>query len=278
MATAAPTSSPARDRAAARTSASGAAWTSHEIGGFFAYNPAFPGGVSVAAGDVDGDGRADIITGAGPGGGPHVRVWSGADFHEIGGFFAYDPAFTGGVCVAAGDVNDDGRADIITGAGPGGGPHVRVWNATNFAEIGGFFAYDPAFTGGVQVRRDRSDGRRPRRDHHRCRAGRPPDLEHLERRRPGAPRELLRVRPERPRWRLHRIGRQEQRAALHQQQCDVVHRRGVRHLHGDDGWRRNGAGPDSHGALPAGVTFTDNGNRTATLAGIPAPEPPARIP
>ena len=122
-----------------------------EIVGFFAYDPAFTGGVSVAAGDVDGDGRADIITGPGPGGGPHVRVFSGADFHEIGGFFAYDPAFGGGVHVAAGDVNGDGLADIITGAGPGGGPHVRVLDGATFAEIGGFFAYDPAFGGGVRV-------------------------------------------------------------------------------------------------------------------------------
>ena len=122
-----------------------------EIGGFFAYDPAFPGGVSVAAGDVNGDGRADIITGAGPGGGPHVRVWSGATFAEIGGFFAYDPAFAGGVHVAAGDVNGDGLADIVTGAGPGGGPHVRVWNGATFFEIGGFFAYDPSFPGGVKV-------------------------------------------------------------------------------------------------------------------------------
>jgi hypothetical protein len=128
---------------------SGADFT--EIGGFFAYDPAFPGGVSVAAGDVNGDGLADIITGAGPGGGPHVRVWNAADFTEIGGFFAYDPAFPGGVNVAAADVDGDGRADIVTGAGPGGGPHVRVWSGADFTEIGGFFAYDPAFPGGVTV-------------------------------------------------------------------------------------------------------------------------------
>ncbi len=54
------------------------------------------GGASVAACDVDGDGRADIITGAGPGAGPHVRVFGVEDF----GLVAYSPLFTGGVFVA----------------------------------------------------------------------------------------------------------------------------------------------------------------------------------
>ena len=79
----------------------------------------------MAAGDVNGDGHADIITGAGAGGGPHVSVFSGTDLSILASFFAYDPAFTGGVTVAAGDVNGDGLADIVTGAGAGGGPHVE---------------------------------------------------------------------------------------------------------------------------------------------------------
>jgi hypothetical protein len=122
-----------------------------ELRRFDAYHPAFSGGVFVAAGDVDGDGYADIITGAGAGGGPHVRVLSGADNSEIFGFFAYHPSFTGGVHVAAGDVDGDGHAEVVTGAGAGGGPHVRILNGTTGAELFGFFAYHPHFSGGVFV-------------------------------------------------------------------------------------------------------------------------------
>ena len=87
--------------------------------------------MTVACGDITGDGIAEIITGAGPGGGPHVRVWqytaAGQPVTELLGFWAYAPYFTGGVRVAAADVTGDGVADIITGAGPGGGPHIRVF-------------------------------------------------------------------------------------------------------------------------------------------------------
>ncbi|MBI4353080.1 MAG: VCBS repeat-containing protein, partial [Candidatus Omnitrophica bacterium] len=122
-----------------------------EIFSFFAYDSAFTGGVRVAGGDVTGDGRADIITGAGSTGGPHVKVFNGTNASEVYSFFAYDPAFTGGVFVGAGDINGDGRADILTGAGAGGGPHVRAFDAVNLSELYSFYAYDPAFSGGVHV-------------------------------------------------------------------------------------------------------------------------------
>ena len=105
-----------------------------------AYDPLFLGGVHVTLGDVNGDGTADIITGAGFGGGPHVKVFSGTDLSELASFFAYDPAFGGGVTVAAGDIDGDGRADIITGAGFGGGPHVKVFSGTDLSELASFFA------------------------------------------------------------------------------------------------------------------------------------------
>lgn len=202
-----------------------------ELYSFFAYGAGFSGGVSVAGGDVDADGYADIITGAGPGGGPHVKVFSGKTGGEIRSFYAFDSTFrggvnvatgnvsreitasptapertdivvgsgpgmtataiafdgptaspvfllkpfglfSGGVSVAVGDTNADGFDDIITGAGPGGGPHVVAYDGNSltflpnvslpFGTTGfifdatlftrdSFFAFDSTFRGGVRV-------------------------------------------------------------------------------------------------------------------------------
>ena len=111
----------------------------------------FSGGVYVAVGDVNGDGTPDIITAAGPGGGPHVRVFDGQSFAEHAQFMAYEPSFNGGVHVAAGDVNGDGQADIITGPGAGGGPHVKVFSGRDSELLNQFLAYGPNNLGGVFV-------------------------------------------------------------------------------------------------------------------------------
>ena len=114
--------------------------------GFMAYDPAFAGGVNVAA--VAGR----IVTAPGPGGGPHVRVFDGSGTATGPGFMAYDPTFTGGVSVGLGNLDNDLTAEIVTGAGPGGGPHVKVFRQDGSMPFGGgFFAYDPNFHGGVEV-------------------------------------------------------------------------------------------------------------------------------
>src|SRR5205823_2483565 len=98
-----------------------------QIYNFMAFDINFTGGCYVAAGDVNGDGFADIIVGADAGGGPNVTVLSGKDRSPLASFFPYDIRFTGGVRVASSDVTGDGRADIVTGAGTGGGANVTVY-------------------------------------------------------------------------------------------------------------------------------------------------------
>ena len=118
-------------------------------GGFFAYNKALRGGVNVALGDVDGNGEDDIITGPGPGEEPRVKVFS-ASGQLKSSFLAYDPRFRGGVNVAVGDINGDGRAEIITAPASAGGPHIRIFTCDGRV-LSSFFAYDQKYRGGVKV-------------------------------------------------------------------------------------------------------------------------------
>ena len=123
----------------------------HLIREFMAFDQNFRGGVNVATGDVDGDGFDDIIVGADAGGGPHVKVFSGADDSVLQSFMAFDLAFTGGVRVAAGDINFDGLTDVITAAGVGGGPQVKAFDAFDHSLVENFFAFNSALRGGIFV-------------------------------------------------------------------------------------------------------------------------------
>jgi hypothetical protein len=132
--------------------------TGAEASGFFAYDAGFTGGVRVAACALDvSDPVPEIVTGAGPGGGPHVKVFNdvtGATVvtsGTIGSFFAYTPGFTGGVHVGCADVNLDGVPDVITGPGSGGGPHVRAFSGLTGTDVFSALVFPPAFTGGVFV-------------------------------------------------------------------------------------------------------------------------------
>jgi hypothetical protein len=90
-------------------------WTGAMVKSFYAFSPAYTGGINVAAGDVDGDGRAEVIASLRPGNPPAVRVFRALTGAQIIGFAV--PATTNylaGVSVGVGDVNFDGRADILT--------------------------------------------------------------------------------------------------------------------------------------------------------------------
>lgn len=83
----------------------------------------------MALGDVTGDGSDDLVTGAGAGGEPHVQVFDGETGALVAEFMAYDPDFRGGVRVAVGEVDGDGRAEVVTIPEGGTAPVVRVHTA-----------------------------------------------------------------------------------------------------------------------------------------------------
>lgn len=96
--------------------------------GFFAYPSTQTSGVYVAqCGDPAN--QWYLVVGPGPGAPPLVKVYRfiPGGWSTVRQFYAYNPAFMGGVTVSCA-FND--AADIlwvITGAGPGGGPHVSVF-------------------------------------------------------------------------------------------------------------------------------------------------------
>ncbi len=113
---------------------------------FLAYDKFF-GGLNVTVGNY-GSGLEFAVAPMGQFS-PQVKIFSRLGLLKTQ-FMAYDPKFKGGVNLASGDVNGDGIDELITGAGKGGGPHVRIFNATG-GVIGQFMAYDPKFKGGVKV-------------------------------------------------------------------------------------------------------------------------------
>jgi len=134
-----------------------------EMASFFAFEPNFMGGVYVASGDINGDGFDDIIIGAGAGGGPRVKVIRGGSGYSMNSaiplmdIFAFDPSFTGGVRVAAGNRDNVAGEEVITAAGYGGGPNIRSFSAVGQV-IDNFFAFNTNINTGIFVGAGYVDG------------------------------------------------------------------------------------------------------------------------
>ena len=93
----------------------------------FPYHEFFLGGVSVAVGDVTGDGIPVLVTGAAPGG------------SLLRSFTAFGAGMAGGVTVGAARVDGDGLADL------------RIVSGVMLGELESFFAFDPRLGGGAAV-------------------------------------------------------------------------------------------------------------------------------
>lgn len=135
------------------------------ISQFLAYDRNFRGGVNVAIGNIDGDNDKEIIVAPASKGGPNIRIFGYVNGHFVPvteNFFAYPGSLRGGWRIAAGDLENDGKAEIITAPGPAlGGPHVRVFSYRNgrmVPVIPGFMAYHQSFRGGVMLALGDRDG------------------------------------------------------------------------------------------------------------------------
>jgi hypothetical protein len=124
---------------------------------FFAINDTtFSGGVRVAYGDLNGDGIDELIVSAGTGGASRISVYDGKTVRPqnakptsiMPDFFAFEPGITNGTYIATGDINGDGRDDLIVGAGEGAGNRVKVFSGRSLLEgntttyMADFFAGD----------------------------------------------------------------------------------------------------------------------------------------
>ncbi|MFH0951685.1 MAG: phosphodiester glycosidase family protein [Patescibacteria group bacterium] len=128
---------------------------------YFAYAPEARGGYHVTAGNVKGDNKEEIITGTGPGMGPHVRIFNNQGKLQSQ-FFAFNQNLRNGVNVAACDVNNDGYDEIVTAQGPGGAaPLVKIYDWQGRVINNGFYVLNSTFTGGINLSCGNLDGKGP---------------------------------------------------------------------------------------------------------------------
>jgi parallel beta-helix repeat protein len=116
------------------------------------FDNSFKGGVRVAMADVNGDAALDLIVGTGPGIATQVKVYDGKTQQLLQTFAPFEATFTGGVYVAGGDIDGDGKAEIVITPDEGGGPRVRIFRGSNFTQLSDFFGIaDPNFRGGARA-------------------------------------------------------------------------------------------------------------------------------
>ncbi|MEA5549568.1 DUF4114 domain-containing protein [Anabaena cylindrica UHCC 0172] len=100
---------------------------------------------SVASGDIDGDGFADIVVGLGGGIASIIEIYSGKDYQLMSRISAFHHEdFTGKINLAVGDINGDNYDDIIVGQGSGGTGLVEIYDGILIQEIGSLVGKDTA--------------------------------------------------------------------------------------------------------------------------------------
>jgi len=112
---------------------------------FFAYDPLFHGGVFVTGGDLNGDGKAEVITGMGSNGNGRLTVYDGKNGRQLRSFMPDSTGSRSSVRVNVFDFDHDGDQDIVTGIRN----EMTAFDGKTYVRTGGMTPFDPRYTGGV---------------------------------------------------------------------------------------------------------------------------------
>ncbi|KKW37064.1 MAG: hypothetical protein UY81_C0005G0004 [Candidatus Giovannonibacteria bacterium GW2011_GWA2_53_7] len=93
--------------------------------GFFAFEQSFQGGGTITGGDANGDGIDEIIVAAGPGHANEIRVFTKRGL-QLGTIRPYPAGLQGGVMMATGNLDSDGRDELVTIPASNAPAHLRV--------------------------------------------------------------------------------------------------------------------------------------------------------
>ncbi len=116
---------------------------------FLAYPANFNGGVNLSSGDVNGDGNEEIITAPASNREADIKIFN-SDGFMLGHFLAFPPTYRGGVNVAAADIDNDGKAEIIVTPSSGMEPIVKIYKADGVL-IRSFLAYNASYRLGLSL-------------------------------------------------------------------------------------------------------------------------------
>lgn len=128
------------------------------INSFPVFDKGMVHGITVAAADLDGDGKREILAAAGIGAVGHLVILDSRGNQKLaaGGFYPYGRDFRGGLNLASADLDGDGRAEIVAAPASGNAP-IKIFSPRGI-EIGSFEAFDEAAAGGVSLAAADLDG------------------------------------------------------------------------------------------------------------------------
>lgn len=116
---------------------------------FMAFNEKFIGGVSLTMADFTADSKDEIVVGTGKGASNLVRIFDGQGIMRYQ-FVPYELSYTGGINLAAGDVDNDGQPEVIVSPQGSARLPVRVFDKFGHKKAE-FYPYPGVFRGGVNL-------------------------------------------------------------------------------------------------------------------------------